>query len=172
MNFLFILFLNRKCIMALMRWFFILFLFLRYVTFILEFGGVPVGNLSGIRTFRVLRAFKTISVIPGEFVISVSVFFISVSSFTSENRFSCCKLLINQKDKWYNCTRWPDFSSTGELLTNKTLLETTTLCYCSSKERVNISPTNLNQGRGFFSNHLRTLLCERGIFSVTIFLQL
>ncbi|XP_033633746.1 sodium channel protein 1 brain-like isoform X2 [Asterias rubens] len=38
---------------------------LAYVTFILEFGGVPVGNLSGIRTFRVLRAFKTISVIPG-----------------------------------------------------------------------------------------------------------
>ncbi|XP_022106176.1 sodium channel protein 1 brain-like [Acanthaster planci] len=38
---------------------------LAYVTFFLGFLNVPVGNLSGLRTFRVLRALKTISVIPG-----------------------------------------------------------------------------------------------------------
>lgn len=37
-----------------------LLLFLRYVT---EF--VDLGNVSALRTFRVLRALKTITVIPG-----------------------------------------------------------------------------------------------------------
>lgn len=29
--------------------------------------GMEVGNLAGLRTFRVLRALKTVSIMPGEF---------------------------------------------------------------------------------------------------------
>ncbi|XP_072038467.1 sodium channel protein 1 brain-like [Amphiura filiformis] len=38
---------------------------LAYVTFTLEGLNLNVGNFSGLRTFRVLRALKTISVVPG-----------------------------------------------------------------------------------------------------------
>ncbi|CAL4063472.1 unnamed protein product, partial [Meganyctiphanes norvegica] len=38
-----------------------------YVTIIIEFGefNIDIGNLAGLRTFRVLRALKTISILPG-----------------------------------------------------------------------------------------------------------
>ena len=38
-----------------------------YVTLIIELGefDVQLGNLAGLRTFRVLRALKTVSIMPG-----------------------------------------------------------------------------------------------------------
>lgn len=38
-----------------------------YVTLIIELGkyNVELGNLAGLRTFRVLRALKTVSIMPG-----------------------------------------------------------------------------------------------------------
>lgn len=44
-------------------------LFCRYVTM-----GVDLGNLSALRTFRVLRALKTVAIIPGKKSISSSNF--------------------------------------------------------------------------------------------------
>lgn len=41
-------------------------LFCRYVTIILQVMGQGNVSLSGIRAFRVLRALKSISVVPGE----------------------------------------------------------------------------------------------------------
>lgn len=40
-----------------------------YVTLVIELGNfnVQLGNLAGLRTFRVLRALKTVSIMPGEF---------------------------------------------------------------------------------------------------------
>lgn len=35
--------------------------------------GMEVGNLAGLRTFRVLRALKTVSIMPGKFIIQMSV---------------------------------------------------------------------------------------------------
>lgn len=35
--------------------------------------GVDLGNLSALRTFRVLRALKTVAVIPGEILCTVEV---------------------------------------------------------------------------------------------------
>lgn len=40
----------------------------RYITM-----GVDLGNLSALRTFRVLRALKTVAVIPGEILCTVEV---------------------------------------------------------------------------------------------------
>lgn len=37
--------------------------------------GMEVGNLAGLRTFRVLRALKTVSIMPGKFTLS-QLFFI------------------------------------------------------------------------------------------------
>jgi len=39
-----------------------------YVTLVIELGDfdVELGNLAGLRTFRVLRALKTVSIMPGE----------------------------------------------------------------------------------------------------------
>ncbi|KAG8041733.1 hypothetical protein G9C98_007037 [Cotesia typhae] len=37
--------------------------------------GMEVGNLAGLRTFRVLRALKTVSIMPGKFT-SSQLFFI------------------------------------------------------------------------------------------------
>lgn len=41
-----------------------------YVTLVIELGDMDVqlGNLAGLRTFRVLRALKTVSIMPGEYV--------------------------------------------------------------------------------------------------------
>lgn len=40
-----------------------------YVTLVIELGDMDVqlGNLAGLRTFRVLRALKTVSIMPGEY---------------------------------------------------------------------------------------------------------
>ncbi len=47
---------------------YIFFLHCSFATIILEKSGQAdaIGNISGLRTFRVLRAFKTISIIPGK----------------------------------------------------------------------------------------------------------
>ena len=36
----------------------------RYITM-----GIDLGNLAALRTFRVLRALKTVAIIPGEFLL-------------------------------------------------------------------------------------------------------
>lgn len=37
--------------------------------------GMEVGNLAGLRTFRVLRALKTVSILPGKNLPSISISF-------------------------------------------------------------------------------------------------
>ena len=36
--------------------------------------GIDLGNLAALRTFRVLRALKTVAIIPGEFISDVRSF--------------------------------------------------------------------------------------------------
>jgi len=37
--------------------------------------GIDLGNLAALRTFRVLRALKTVAIIPGKHRFSIKVFF-------------------------------------------------------------------------------------------------
>ena len=41
-----------------------IFVFCRYITM-----GIDLGNLAALRTFRVLRALKTVAIIPGKFLL-------------------------------------------------------------------------------------------------------
>ncbi|KAA0199086.1 hypothetical protein HAZT_HAZT003395 [Hyalella azteca] len=49
-----------------------------YVTLVIELGNfnVELGNLAGLRTFRVLRALKTVSIMPGEYCLFKGYFFL------------------------------------------------------------------------------------------------
>ncbi|XP_014662700.1 PREDICTED: sodium channel protein 60E-like [Priapulus caudatus] len=47
------------------NWLDFIVIVLGYSTFLLQHFGVEVGNIAGIRTFRVLRALKTVSIVPG-----------------------------------------------------------------------------------------------------------
>ena len=44
--------------------------FFRFATILVQVAqpDVTVGNLQGLRTFRVLRALKTVSIVPGRFI--------------------------------------------------------------------------------------------------------
>lgn len=44
--------------------------------------GMEVGNLAGLRTFRVLRALKTVSIMPGK---SIQIYFQHIKQFAARN---------------------------------------------------------------------------------------
>lgn len=43
--------------------------------------GIDLGNLAALRTFRVLRALKTVAIIPGEFISVVRLFQLNYNFF-------------------------------------------------------------------------------------------
>ena len=59
-----------------------------YVTLVIELGDFdfPVGNLAGLRTFRVLRALKTVSIMPGKFL----NFVLHLSKISLTHKFVTC----------------------------------------------------------------------------------
>lgn len=57
---------------------FLTLFFSRYITM-----GIDLGNLAALRTFRVLRALKTVAIIPGKFIFSLGIKGNAQTSFRS-----------------------------------------------------------------------------------------